>query len=308
MRMSRVVVIFVLPILMSACTSGPSEKEFSPKIGDIYTNITQFRSGSSVDDPATDANFLSIDISVNVTDPDGLDDITDIYFRDKENDLRGSLLNTSIPGDFARCNEGGDLFNCTFWLPGNSQTFNLKNYEVVAIDRHGYTTKKPFDFKLPAGEALESESFTYTSDFTGEMGEGLEALESLSVQSNDIAFYLDQGSQTMHVEFESKDPRVDRYSFTLYKTEDKLIEVGSVSFLNSNIQDNPIISGFKTSVDIPFTEITFNPKSIEENFDETDIEGLRIKLYDQPTDWMQASEGSLWFNYVGVSEYIELDI
>ena len=89
---------FAGTLLISACSSGPSESEFAPKIGDIETSIIHSHPSYYSHLPTEEQRTIGFVVSVSVTDPDGSDDITDIYIshnNGKRSFLRSSELNST---------------------------------------------------------------------------------------------------------------------------------------------------------------------------------------------------------------------
>lgn len=302
MRLISALVVFSLFILISACSSGPSEEEFSPRIGDIFTDIIN-RHPSYFSKSASDSfQTIEFTVSVNVTDPDGLSDLQDVYIHDSTNNWYWSLLNSNDAQPWSKCHQGDGLFSCYFYSSNYLHDIKLKGYEIVAVDLRGYTTRKSFEFRLPGGEIVDDEVFVFSESFTGDTVQGIPALETMNIIDNEMAFSLDSGSQVLHLEFSSHDNRAQEYSLELFDGSEIPKLIGTVSYSKSSIVSTPIIFGQKTIVDIPFSEITF-----VDGFGSTHINGLHVILYDEPVEWTQVSGSSLWSNYVGFSEFISLD-
>lgn len=298
MRVSRVLGLLVVLLLITACNSGPSEEEFSPKIGDINTAILQLRTGSSTEDPATDDVALGFSFVAKITDPDGVGDIDSIRVRHEESGLTFTVL--SVSGLNEGCSYFSNLFNCSFRMSEEIETFSLSGFEVIAVDIRRYTTTKSFDLKSLTGDELNDETFAYSEKYSGDTVFGIEALEAMSVENNDIEVSLDNDSEMLNVEFETTDSRADTYYLSLSSRmgDTKFRQIGLVPASNSDIQNSPIIFGHKTVVSIDYDDIQFS----SDDYSVEDIEGITIVLGDEPVESSTGLGGGLWSNYTGLSE------
>ncbi len=291
-------------LLISACSSGPSESEFAPKIGDIYTSILHFHPSVYAHKDPEEQRTIGFIISVSMSDPDGFDDITDIYINNKNAGTNWYLLQSSELNSTAECTLEELVVNCSFYSKDRLHDIFLAGYDIVAIDRHGYQSSKSFEFKLPSGEEVDIEEFVYSDEFLGGTGSSAVAgLEVMTIDANDMVFTSDEN--TLHVEFTSMDERVRDYGLMFYNDASSPEIVGELAFDASLIQNNPIISGDKTSLDIPIDEDSIKIKFFDDK-DVSDIYGLHVVLFDQSTPSSQFDVVTEWFNYRGYSEFITL--
>lgn len=287
-------------LLISACSSGPSESEFAPKIGDIETSIIHSHPSYYSHLPAEEQRTIGFVVSVSVTDPDGPDDITDIYIshnNGKRSFLRSSELNStydcSMPAE--------DLFKCSFYSSDQTDNIDLSGYQIVAVDRHGYSSSKVFEFKLPAGAEVEDQEFVYSDVFLGGTPNGIAGLEVMTISGNQMVFTIDEVEKLLHLEFVSNDSRVSEYALELYDNTSPANIIGEVLFDTKKIQENEISPGVKVVVDIPWAQISFIGE-----YTASDINGLHVVLFDEATVSTQLDVESEWFNYRGYSELITL--
>ena len=286
-----------LTLVLSACTSGPSESEFSPKIGDIDTSIRHYHPSAYSHKPTDEQRTIGFIARVSVTDPDGLGDITNIYIYDKNNDSYFILKDKSKLNADADCFQVNSIIECSFYSKDHPNDMNLTGYDLVAVDFHGYVSRKSFEFKLPAGAAVDTEEFVYSDEFQGGTSNGIPGLEVMTIDNNDLVSTLDE--QKIHIEFVSTDDRVEKYGLSLYNETSEYI--GKVAFDSAAIESVPVVPGAPTSVDIPLNQVEY-----EDGFDETDIFGLHIVLFDQATTSVLQDVTGQWFNYSGYSEFIPL--
>lgn len=303
-------VFLSITLILSACSSGPGEEEFAPKIGDIYTDIAHFHPTFYSKWPSHDQITIGFTVSASITDPDGLVNIKEIYVLDLNNDWRWTLYDSSDANPLSRCYEGNNIFECRFYSKDRDDYVNLEGYEIVAVDLHGYITRKPFDLKLPGGNIATNETYVYSDVFLNGpnnsiQGIGIAGLEVMTIENNAMVFTLDLNNEDklLHIEFESKDARglVQNYGLSLYDNSDEPKLVGEVRYDASSINKSPIVINGKTLVDIPLADIDFKGE-----FTANDIHGLHVVLFDMPTVWTQADVVSKWFNYLGYSELITL--
>jgi hypothetical protein len=288
--------------MLTACTSGPGEDEFAPEIGDIETTIIHSHGSLYSHLPSEEQRTIGFIISVIVTDPDGSNDITDIYLYDKNSNINRYFLRSSELSSKYDCRKpAGDLFECSFYSSDQSDNVDLSGYEIVAVDRYGYSSRKVFEFKLPAGAELEGQEFVYSDVFSGGTNNGIAGLEVMTIVDNDLVFTLDEAEELLRLEFVSNDDRVREYGLELYDNSTTPKLVGEVPFDKIVIQGNAISSSIKTLVNIPLSQINFIDGNIA-----SDIYGLHVVLFDQSTISTQLEVESEWFNYMGYSEFITL--
>tara|TARA_R110002167_G_scaffold58959_7_gene166970 strand:+ start:1656 stop:2567 length:912 start_codon:yes stop_codon:yes gene_type:complete len=294
-------IFFGLTLILSACSSGPSEEEFSPKIGDIDTSIIHYHTSVYSNELIEEQRTIGFIIRVKVTDPDGLGDITSIYIYDKTNDSYFILKDKSELNPKADCFQIQEIIECSFYSKDHPDEMNLTGYELVAVDFHGYVSRKTFEFKLPAGGVVGDEETVCSDELFCGPPLGVKGLEVMTIDNNDMIFTFD--GQDLHIEFVSKDDddKVKEYGLSIYDDSSIPVLVGEVSFDSLAIKAAPIVTQVKTEVDIPFTQIEF-----EDGFDKSDIYGLHVVLFDKATTSTLQSTTGRWFNYYGFSEFITL--
>lgn len=293
--------VFLISSIMAGCSSGPSESEFAPKIGQIETTITHTHPSAHQHLTSAEQRTISFTIRVSITDPDGLGDITTVYIRDKSHNSYWILKDHSELNENADCIQSDEIITCTFYSSERPDEIELSGYELVAADLHTYQTSKEFEFKLPAGDLIDNEEFVYSATYTGGTPNGIPALEAMNEVDNALVFNVDFDAEIMHVKFETTDDRAKHYGISLYdSTADKSL-VGKVVYDSVAISNNPIVFGEKTILDIPFSNISF-----ETGYDQEDIYGAHIVLLDTPVDSDQLEVESKWFNYSGFSELLTL--
>lgn len=284
-------------LILSACSSGPSADEFSPKIGEIDTTITHHHSSHKPEKERS----ISFIARVSVTDPDGLGDITNIYIHNKNNNSYFIFKNNSKLNSDADCFQEQAIIECVFSTKEYPDEMNLRGYDLVAVDFHGYVSRKSFEFKLPNGIAVDDEEFVYSDEYLGGTPNGIKGLEVMTIANNQMVFTFDE--QYLHIEFVSNDEedRVKEYGVSLYNDAAVREHVATVSFDESAIQEAPIESGIKTIVDIPLNQVVF-----EDGFGKSNIKGLHIVLFDEATTSNLQDVTGKWFNYSAYSEFIPL--
>jgi hypothetical protein len=290
-------------VIISACSSGPGEDEFAPKIGDIDTVITHHYSNNS------EEYTLSFTVRARISDPDGLDDITGVYVYDRNNedntDRYRILKDRSELSSATDCFQEMEIIECTFYPKEQLHDLELDGYELVAVDRHSYSSRKAFEFKLPAGVEVTNEKFVY-SDMSVNNNEdfGVPALEVMTIADNNLEFVLDTQTESLQIEFTSKnDVRVKEYAISIYDDSSEPVLISTIKFDSEIIQTAEVVSGNPTVLNIPTENL-----EIKESYTALDIGGLYITLLDQPsTSTLQEVSGN-WFNYKGISEFVPVTL
>lgn len=298
---TRILSAIIFIVSLTACTSGGESGK--PVIGDIYTDI--YHNHSSFYDKWNDPLNTRIEftISVDVSDPQGFEDLAYIYVQPQNQDIYWRLLDLTDNFLHDQCYLAEyDIFECIFWDQDNWDSIPLGNWEIIAGDRGGNESRKPFEFKLPGGLERHNEEFAYSAEYTGSKFNGVEALETMTIAENDIVFSSDPVSETFRIEFEATDDRAKHYSFAFYDGTADINYVGRTCTCDTVIQDTPIVMGQKVVIDFPWSDIAMG-----DGYSVSDINGLHIRLYDEPIEWITPNSTGIWFNYVSYSEFITLD-
>lgn len=294
-------ILFTLIFLLAACSGGSSSSNDTGtlKIGDVFTDIWH-QHQSFYDKWGIEPNIgIRFIVSVQVTVPNGLANLKELYFRDKISGRYWPLLGGPDELTQEECYiEYKDIYECMFYDEISLNRINLKNWEVVAETKQGEVSSKDVEFLLPGGESVDDEQFVYSSMYVGSTLNGVAALETMTIAENEIIFSSNPGSQSFHIEFENMDDRAKRYGFYFYDGTENINNIGEAKANSPSIQSMPIIQGQKTVIDIPWSEI-----HMYANTRVADINGLHIILYDEPMDWVS---DRTWFNHISLSEFIAL--
>lgn len=288
---------------LSACSSGPGEEEFAPQILAVYSDIVHRHPSFYEKWPNNPQRSIDFTFSINVSDPQGIENILSVYVTDLNDNYHWSLFDANEANPWTRCFRGAGVFECRFYAAIHPDYSNLQNFEVVVQDLSGYTRRKAFNFLLADGEQPDLETFVYSEQFKGGTNNGYEALDVMTIEDNAMVFTADAGTQSFHIEFEVSDARAKEYALDFYDTASPANYIGSVKLDSTIIQDHPIDPNLSTvAVDIPWDEINF-----EDGFSVDDIKRLHINLYDNPIPWViNNSDAGLWFNHQATSQSISL--
>lgn len=306
MRLVLGFIFLGITLILSACSSGPGIDEFAPKIGEISTTISHHYS----EDPQ-DEYTISFIIRANVTDPDGLDDITGIYVVDKNNEGNDDhfriLKDKSELSSTTDCFQDREIIECSFYPKelDNLHDLNLAEYELVAVDRHNYSSRKSFKFKLPDGIKATTEEFVYSESSSRDKESGIAALEVMTVADNNLKFVLDTVEESLQIDFTSNDARASNYAIALYDDSDVPKLIGNIRFDSQIIQKATIKFEEPTVLAVPGETVI--ESLLEEGYTFLDIGGLKITLLDLPTTSSLQEVTNSWFNYQGVSEFVPIN-
>ncbi|TNC82707.1 MAG: hypothetical protein C9356_02185 [Oleiphilus sp.] len=305
MWFQRVSVLLVLALAIGGCSGGsgggglPSEK---PEIAKIYTDIyhahTSFFDKWEITPNAT----IRFTVSASITDPQGVDNIKNVFVVDLDQDWYWTLLGGSRNIPLSDCYyELDEIFECVFHMGDNSHSVNLRGYALVVEDWDGNEATKQFDFLNIGGDPLDTEQFAYSDEFTGSTDNGLPGLEAMTIDENDLVFTSNPATQSFHIEFETSDSRAAHYGFAFYEGSSELDYIGDACLCAPSIESMPIVFGQTTRIDLPWSEIDFKP-----GYQAEDVFGVHIKLYDEPIAMEHPKMGGLWFNYISYSEFLPL--
>lgn len=298
-------ILLTLSFFLIACSGGESSKNNNTntidalKINAVYTDILHQHQSFFEKWDYTPNTGIQFTVSVQVSLPNGPDNLSELYFRNKLTGWYWPLLGGPDKITKDKCYISSmDIYECRFYSTISLNRVNLKNWEVVAENKQGDVICKDVEFLLPGGNPVDAEQFVYSSRYSGSTVNGIAALEAMTIAGNEIEFSSNPGSQSFHIEFETMDSRAKHYGFYFYDGTGSINNIGEIRSNAPSITSMPIVQGHKTVVDIPWSEIRmFGNSSI------ADINGLHIILYDEPISWI---EGGVWFNYISLSEFLTL--
>jgi len=287
--------LFTLTFLLTGCSG--SESSDSLKVGNISTDIVHYHPSFYGKWDVTPNSSIRFTVSVSISDSKGTDNLSDLYFHDKVNDRYFDMLGGPDNITKEECYYSDfDVFECRYYSSINLDRVNLSNWEVVVENKQGESSRKDFEFLLPSGDLVDDEQFVYSSIYNGSTKNGITALEVMTTANNGLVFSSNPGLQSFHIEFSNTDNRAAHYSFIFYKNTADIRYIAKAILDSPSIESMPMIQGQKTSIDIPWSEIT-----LLDNATINDINGLHIKLFDEPIEWLN---DELWFNYISYSEFI----
>lgn len=292
-------ILFTLSFLLTACSSGSSDNSNTFKVGSVSTDIVHYHQSFYGKWGTTPNSTIRFTISVNVSDPKGADNLSDLYFRDKVADRYWDMLGGQGELTKEECYISSlDIYECRYYSSISLDSVNLKNWEIIAENKQGEVSRKDFEFLLPSGDPVEGEQFVYSSAYNGSTQNGIAALEAMTITNNGLKFSSNPGTQSFHIEFESSDNHAARYSFAFYNGTADIDYIARVRSDSPSIESMPIILGQTISIDIPWSEVI-----VYDNSTISDINGVHIKLYDEPIEWQN---DKLWHNYISYSEFVTL--
>lgn len=292
----------ILITFMTACSSsGPSEETPSLKIGDIFTDIIHYHESFNDKWGVTPNSTIKFSVSVNVSDPKGVANLSQLYFYNKVTERQWFMLGGPSELTHKSCYINNlDIFECIYYSSVSLDRVNLTDWEIVAENTQGKTTRKSFEFLLPSGDAVIDEQFVYSDTYSGSTLGGVAALEAMTISDNKLTFSSNPDTQSFHIEFENLDSRATNYALAFYDGTIDINYIAQAHVNSPSIVSMPIIQNQTTSLDLPWSEIElYNGASIN------DINGLHITLYDTP---IESSTYSIWFNYLSFSEFITLPL
>ncbi len=292
----------LLGAFLSACSSGPGEEKFAPKILSVYTDVIHTHPSFYEKWPTSELRTLEFTLSLDIEDPQGLSDILKVYIKDLNEDWSWGLFSANDASPYNRCYKESGNFTCQFFLGERPDYLNIHNLEIVVQDKSGYTDTQRISFRLAGGEQADGQRFIYSAEYTGDTTGGYPALEAMTIADNALLFTADSGTQSFHIEFATSDVRAKEYSLVFYDNTSNPNIVGHALLNTSSIQSHPIIPGQTTTLELPWSEITFYS-----GFAADDITAMDITLFDNPIPWVvnDINKG-IWFNHLATSELVQL--
>ena len=295
------------PASASAVASDTQENN-PPEIGRILTDIrhipTVFRGETKIEPPQESIAFA---VNVEVTDPDGGDDLEYIYITQVDDDLWWNLIRLSDDANRNECRIGStDIFYCNFYSSKNLHSIQLSNWKIIAEDKAGNITEKTFQFAGFNGVTASENNFIYSPKYSGNFANGLPTLESLSYEDNGLIGRVNEAAESFQITFEATDTRIKNYSVELFAYVDRSFEqrsgvwvsAGNAIINNNSITSSPIVAGTLTRVDLSWADISYR-----DGFGPTDISAAHVWVNDE---FIEVEPGVFWAHQVGISEFLSL--
>ena len=301
MMYQRYLLLFVL-FYLSACggSGGGNSNSASPQVEFIQTDVAHMHP-SFYEKWDLTPQALRFAASVRVSDPQGIDNLDEIYFYNSALDWYWALLDRNDGFGTDECYfQNYQVYECIFYYEAAPDSLPLADWLVYAVDLDGNETEQPYTFPLPSGAPYDGEGYIYSDGYIGPRFNSVDALEVLEIGYNSLIFESDFGSQSFHIEFTVTDSRVTDYAFVFYDGSTHINYIANANSNSPSIVSTPITIGEITSVDIPWSEI-----NVHSPYSVSDINGLHIKLFDEPEELL--SGDGLWFNYLSFSEYLTLN-
>jgi hypothetical protein len=263
-----------------------------------------FRGETKIEPPQESIAFA---VNVEVTDPDGGDDLEYIYITQVDDDLWWNLIRLSDDANRNECRIGStDIFYCNFYSSKNLHSIQLSNWKIIAEDKAGNITEKTFQFAGFNGVTASENNFIYSPKYSGNFANGLPTLESLSYENNGLIGRVNKAAESFQITFEATDTRIKNYSVELFAYVDRSFEqrsgvwvsAGEAIINNNSITSSPIVVGTLTRVDLSWADIKYR-----DGFDPTDISAAHVWVNDE---FIEVEPGVFWSHQVGISEFLSL--
>jgi len=280
----------------------PQSNEDAPVIGRILTDIRNLSAsyGGTISD---DTETIKFAVNVEVSDPQGIEDIDFVYFYKNDGEEWYWLLYDAYSYEEFRneCRlENSNVFECVFYDSSNPYKIDLQGWELAVVDKAGNISLQEFQFTHPEGLTPSYENFVYSDYYTGSIEFGVPALQSLSEYDDDVFIFTREGTQSFEFRFNVSDSRVKEYAIEIWGFDGIWNYIGYVLRNSPSITSTPITHGVETRVNIPWSEI-----NLFDGYTSSDIGGFHILLHDELTE---VQDGYGWSNHMGVSDFIMPDI
>ena len=280
----------------------------APEIGTILTDIRHFPDtygGTTKINPPPES--IAFSVSVEISDPDGFDDLEYIDIIQLDDDLWWTLLYPSRIDQRDSCRIGeSDIFQCLFYSNERLHSIRLSNWKVIVEDKSGNRVEKVVHFGVFGGEEPGTYDLVYSPKYDGDISNGIPALESLSEEANGLGGYINEGTQSFRIEFQATDTRIKHYLIELWAYVDDgsseysggWFYAGYVPANSTSIMSTPIIAGVKTELDFNWSEVFFEP-----GFSPTDIDADHLVVYDEFVELADHSYWNSWSHQLGLSDF-----
>lgn len=287
--------------------NGPDiHRNSAPEIGTILTDIRHlpdtYGGTTNVDPPPVNIGFT---VNVQISDPDGFDDLEYVDIVQLDDNWWWSLLDPSSWGAQRNsCRIGdSDVFECVFHSSERLHTIKLSNWKVIVVDKSGNQIEKQFNFSVFGGEEPGTYDIIYSPQYDGDISNGIPALESLSEEANGLVGYINEGTQSFRIEFQATDTRIKNYEIQLWSyvydgvSEDSgdWFYTGYVPLNSASIMSTPIVAGVTTELDINWSEVILKP-----GFSPMDIDAGHVVVFDE---FIEIGPDHYWSYQLGTSDF-----
>lgn len=301
----RYLLLFVLFYLSACGSSGSSSGDsVSPQVDFIHADVANMHP-SYFEKWGLASQTIGFAVSVRVTDPQGLDNLDEIYVYNSSLDWYWALLDKNDGIGMEKCYYTTyQVFECKFYYDATPHSLPLSDWLIYIMDLDGNETAQAFTFELPAQKAYDDEGYIYSDSYTGPRTNGVNAIEVLTLSGSDLIFESNPNTQSFRIEFTTYDPLATKFGFVFYDGSAGIEYIAKAGWNLELFESYPLITGQTMVIDLPWSEISFKGLASA-----ADINGLHIKLYDEPVAWLGSSdpEGPNWINHLSYSEYLTLN-
>lgn len=299
-------------VILSACGSSGSSSQgivdsSAPQFSEVQVDIIHYHPSFWQKWSSSPERGVQITFEFQVTDPDGLSDIAEVYVLNLQTDdyyeIYGGPNNVPLESHY---NSLSNSFSARFytWLGpegGSIKEFvTLTDWVVIAVDAEGNITEQEFEFTLPDHALALEEHYVYSDLYTSPDYFGIPALEAMSISDNRLSLENQIDTQSFNIQFRTKDYRAMEYVIEFYGTAPDYPYLGTVSTKSPSLVSTPIVTGMLTNVDLPYSEIGFI-----DGAQSSDVGGIHIVLLNEPVDHA-FNENLIWYSYMSFSEFVPL--
>jgi len=285
MNLSRLIVPLCCSLFIVGC-NGSSPKGNQPPVIDWVVGDVKETHPTYYTKKGDTSNFtLSFYVAVKITDPDGDDDVTDIYFTDE----LGTLFSVKYDGYNGYWVESSGYYTRASYYRYQPDSLTLSGWTMFIEDSAGNKVQKEFSFPQPNLVNGSGESFVYTSAFAGIKTNGIQTLitpEALSTSQ------IDNINNVMTINYRRVDARGMYNSMYFYNTDG--LYVGEL-----RTSDFPNLGGVNvlSSFDITDGMITY-----QDGYTFSDIVSFHWVSMDDLTGSQEIINSSNWWRYKTISE------
>lgn len=270
-------------MLLVACKGGNSNQPpvIEWVLGDVKeTHPTYYtKKGQSSD------FTLSFDVSVKITDPEGHDDVLNIYFTDQYG-LNYTIKHIDYNGYWR---ESDEFYSRSSYHSVFTDSINLTGWTLYVEDSAGNKVQQEFSFPQPNLVTGSGEVFAYTSAYAGVQTNGVHTLvvpELLSTSE------IDSVNNFFTFNYRQVDLRATHFDVWLYNETGAYVgNIPSASI--TNLADINVSSSFTISQD----EVIF-----QDGYSFTDIRGFHWISMDDLTLSQEFVGHDNWWRYRTISE------
>lgn len=280
--------VLACAVLITGCNKEAGENQ-PPVINWVVGDIEEIHPTYFIKKGEVANYSLSHTVNVKVTDPDGQNDITDIYFTDEF----GANFSIKYDDYNGYWDEAREFYSRGSYSSLTPDSVSLTGWTIFVEDSAGHIVQQEFTFPQPSLVTGSGEDFVYSSEYLGIEPNGIQALIApLNLETSEINY----ASNQITIKYQREDAREVDTDMWFYDVNGDYL-----AYLPNEFKPALDDVGVATSFVITEGMIDFNEGTVF-----SDIHGFHWNSMDDLTASEEVVNYPSWWRYRTISKYFPL--